>query len=92
MIVSDCYFYLHNSEISSSLLSSLCTLIRISIGTCALNKFCDDNTTAVVPVNRINSKGITNGEELQEGNRCTVKWSNQKILQSIFYFGGNNVL
>ena len=38
-----------------------------------LVKFCDDDSTAVVPVEKINIKGVRSGEEVKEGDCCLIK-------------------
>ena len=49
-------------------------------------KFCDDDSTAVVPVEKVNVKGVRSGE-VKEGDRCLVKWY-QKYYEAFFVLAG----
>jgi len=63
------------------------TLLNI-LDTRALVKFCEEDTTAIVPVNRISIDGITDGTKVSEGKRCYVRWSNRKSYEASFIISG----
>ena len=68
-------------------------LIRICIGfniifyifqdTHALVRFLEEDSTAIVPVNRIKDK-----EEFEYGGSCAVLWSNKKVYKAFLICSG----
>ena len=49
----------------------------------ALVRFLEEDSTAIVPVNRIKDK-----EELEYGGSCSVLWSNKKVYKAFLICSG----